>query len=86
MAPTPHNDLHPAARDHSQEEGREESQSDLSVKHCHCPCESPVLLGGLQIGHRYGQRTFFTSYRAEIRRDVFGAWERSDRLGGSRLV
>ena len=61
MPPTPHNDLHPAARDHTQEEGREESQSDLCVKHCPCPCERLVLLGGLQIRHRYGQKTFFTS-------------------------
>jgi hypothetical protein len=61
LPPTPHNDLHPAARDHTQEEGREESQNDLCVKHCHYPCERLVLLGGLQIRHRYGQRTFFTS-------------------------
>jgi hypothetical protein len=61
MPPTPHNDLHPAARDHTQEEGRERSQSDLCVKHCHCPCERLVLLGGLQIRHRYGQKAFFTS-------------------------
>jgi hypothetical protein len=35
--PTPHNDLHPTARDDTQKEGREESHRDLCVKHCHCP-------------------------------------------------
>jgi hypothetical protein len=39
----PHNDLHPAADDYTQKEGREESHCDLRVKHCHCPCETPVL-------------------------------------------
>ena len=34
MPPTPHNDLHPTARDHTQKEGREESHRDLRVKHC----------------------------------------------------
>jgi hypothetical protein len=39
----PHNDLHPAADDYTQKEGREESHCDLRVKHCHCPRETPVL-------------------------------------------
>ncbi len=43
MPSTPHNDLHPAARDYTQKEGREESHCDLRVKHCHCPRETPVL-------------------------------------------
>jgi hypothetical protein len=33
MPPTPHDDLHPTARDHAQKEGREESHCDLRVKH-----------------------------------------------------
>jgi hypothetical protein len=43
MPPTPHNDLHPTARDHAQKEGCEESQCDCRVKHCHSPCETPVF-------------------------------------------
>jgi hypothetical protein len=43
MPSTPHNDLHPAARDHTDEEGREESHCNLRVKHCHCPRETLVL-------------------------------------------
>ena len=38
MSPTPHNDLYPTARDDTQKESREESDCDLRVKHCHCPC------------------------------------------------
>jgi hypothetical protein len=43
---TPHNDLHPTARDDTQKEGREQSHRDLRVKHCRCPCETPVLRFG----------------------------------------
>ena len=37
MSPTPHDDLHPTARDHTQKEGSEESHCDLRVKHFHSP-------------------------------------------------
>src|SRR4029077_2799415 len=40
---TPHNDLHPTARDDTQKEDREESHCDLCVKHCHGPREALIL-------------------------------------------
>jgi hypothetical protein len=43
MPSTPHNDLHPTARNHAQKESCEESQCDWRVNHCHSPCEAPVF-------------------------------------------
>jgi hypothetical protein len=62
MPPTPHNDLHPAARDHAQKEGRKEGHCDLRVKHCHCPrsrvsgpvCKLTSHHGDLQEGELEG--------------------------------
>jgi|SRR6516164_4370030 len=43
MRSTPHDDLHPAARDHAQKKSCEESQGDWRVKHCRSRCETPVF-------------------------------------------
>jgi hypothetical protein len=78
MPPTPHNDLHPAARDHTQKEGREESHCDLRVKHRHCPSSSREEARGLQLridfrsaGNGYSCKAQWSLERARARaRDV----------------
>lgn len=57
MRSTPHNDLHPAARDHAQKKSCEESQRDWRVKHCRSSCETSVfrsrLRSGGVLGHHF---------------------------------
>jgi hypothetical protein len=79
MPPTPHDDLHPTARDHAQKEGREESHCDLRVKHCHWPRETLVLrsrLSSLQIRH--------FMRRQDLAEAQFDDFERRDLLHAGR--
>ena len=57
MPPSPHDDLHSAARDHTQKEGRKESHCDLRVKHCHCPLKH----WSCDLAHLKGSGMFSTS-------------------------
>jgi hypothetical protein len=57
MPPTPHDDLDPAAGDHTQKEGREKSHCDLRVKHFSlsllnaCLAFGPVQRGSWDVLH-----------------------------------
>jgi hypothetical protein len=79
MAPTPHNDLHPTARDHTQKEGREESHCDLRVEHCDDLQEEK--LDGAQL--RDGKKPY-RGRRENLAGAQFGDFERRDPLGAGR--
>jgi hypothetical protein len=79
MAPTPHNDLHPTARDHTQKKGREESHCDLRVEHCDDLQEEK--LDGAQ--PRDGKKPYRVR-RENLAGAQFGDFERRDPLGAGR--